>query len=398
MDFCVDIGTAILGLILGHLFSGILGVVYMTRRRRDVPVGAFLLSRLFEMLAWVLIGLRGSIPDILSISVGNSCLIAGSALKIVGFLKLGHGYKPWMQWSYLAATPVLIGAFNLTAVWWPFENIRIAAMSVLLTLAWLPPLYRMLGDRQASALQRVVAITYAAALMLLIVRGYAGLTFGDEMTLLSRNPYNALLFGGLYMIMLVGNLGFILMSKEASDDRLMYAATYDELTGILNRRTFAARAKEAIALCARKREPLAFIIMDIDRFKRINDAHGHLTGDRVLRSFADAMAAQLRPYDLFGRIGGEEFAVLLPDVDEAGALEVAQRMRAAAAADLVDETVSYTVSIGLTAQIPDEHTSLDALYKQGDAALYRAKEAGRNRVEAAKAGAEAAIGGLQGRP
>lgn len=396
MGFQVNIGTAILGLILGHLFSGVLGIAYMTKDRRDALIGGFLLSRLFETLAWVLIGLRGRIPDVLSIAVGNSCLIVGSVLKIVGFLKLGRGYKPWMRRLYLAATPVLIVAFNLAAVWWPFENIRITTISVLLTMAWLLPLCRMLGDRQASTLQKVVAIAYVVALVLLIVRGYAGLTLGDEMTLLSQNTHNALFFGGLYMIMLVGNMGFILMSKEAADEQLMRAATYDELTGLLNRRTFAARAKETIALCTRKREPLAFIIMDIDRFKRINDAHGHLAGDRVLRSFAEAMARQLRPYDVFGRIGGEEFTVLLPGVDEAGALEVAQRMRAAAEDDLVDKTVRYTVSIGLTALIPDGHVSLDALYKQGDAALYRAKESGRNRVEIAQAEvwAEPVIDGL----
>jgi len=185
--------------------------------------------------------------------------------------------------------------------------------------------------------------------------------------------------------MLIGNIGFILMAKEKSDLELTKVATYDELTDIFNRRAFLLRAKENISLFARRKEPISFFLIDLDNFKKINDVYGHFAGDMVLKDFAVKIKGQLRVFDLFGRIGGEEFTVLLPGTNEEGALEIAERLRKSAENASVnvgsDHIIKYTISIGIVTVIPDENTSINTLYKISDDALYVAKRNGRNRIE-----------------
>jgi diguanylate cyclase (GGDEF)-like protein len=165
--------------------------------------------------------------------------------------------------------------------------------------------------------------------------------------------------------------------------RLRILAMTDELTRLSNRRAFFELAREKLAASQRSGIPLALLALDIDHFKRINDTHGHETGDRVLQRVANAARAAVRKGDAVGRTGGEEFLALLPDAgpDEAG--EIAERLRAAVAAidvsDLAPD-LRVTVSVGLAARRPNE-TAIDALARRADEALYRAKERGRNRVE-----------------
>ena len=131
----------------------------------------------------------------------------------------------------------------------------------------------------------------------------------------------------MYIVMLVGGMGFILLAKEKSDLELIKAATLDHMTNIYNRGTFIRHAREAISLHVRKRTPISLLLMDLDNFKKVNDTYGHHTGDIVLTRFAEDIKKQLRSYDLFGRFGGEEFVLLLPETDENAAAEVAERLR-----------------------------------------------------------------------
>ncbi len=124
------------------------------------------------------------------------------------------------------------------------------------------------------------------------------------------------------------------------------------------------------------------LLLDLDHFKRVNDKHGHTAGDAVLKHFASLLAAELRRVDIAARIGGEEFAVLLPDTDCAAALVFARRLRdkvAGAACPDADRLITITVSIGIAAMDANDET-LDAALVRADRALYRAKRGGRNRV------------------
>jgi diguanylate cyclase (GGDEF)-like protein/PAS domain S-box-containing protein len=159
----------------------------------------------------------------------------------------------------------------------------------------------------------------------------------------------------------------------------------DHLTGVANRRGFFHAAELELGRARRSPRPVALVMFDLDHFKRINDTHGHPGGDVVLRAFAQALRTTFRAVDVVSRLGGEEFAVLLPSTDMAQAGAVARRLLAAVAGLAVPvdgAAVTFTVSAGVAVWMPQEPQagSIDELLQRADRALYAAKAAGRNRV------------------
>ncbi len=160
-------------------------------------------------------------------------------------------------------------------------------------------------------------------------------------------------------------------------------ARTDSLTGLLNRRVFDRRLEEEHRRAQRYGKPYALTLIDIDHFKRVNDSYGHPAGDEVLRAIGQLLARQFRDVDTVARFGGEEFAVIMPEISGAAATPVAERLRGTVAATpfrLPDgREIGVTVSIGV-ACFPDCADSMQAVVDRADQALYTAKEAGRNRV------------------
>ncbi|CAO3450949.1 hypothetical protein [Azospirillum argentinense] len=162
-------------------------------------------------------------------------------------------------------------------------------------------------------------------------------------------------------------------------------ATTDSLTGALNRGRFMARAADEVARAQRSGQPLSAIMLDIDHFKKVNDTHGHATGDEAIRSVVRVCRSMVRGADVLGRLGGEEFAILLPDTPPQGAALLAERLRRALAETDVrianggGSVLTFTVSIGVSALRPGEN-GVAAVLARADEALYRAKNGGRNRV------------------
>lgn len=156
----------------------------------------------------------------------------------------------------------------------------------------------------------------------------------------------------------------------------------DPLTGLANRRHFFESADAELARSRRYEAPLSLLMLDIDHFKEVNDAHGHRAGDRVLQKLAQTCLEVLRNVDVVGRVGGEEFAILLPETAREGAVEVAERLRAAVeAAEVVrEEGVPIRVTVSIGAATLAGNANLDTLMSQADDALYDAKHRGRNRV------------------
>lgn len=162
-------------------------------------------------------------------------------------------------------------------------------------------------------------------------------------------------------------------------------ASRDMLTGAMTRRAFSDALKKAHAAHQRHGGEAVLVIFDLDHFKKINDTHGHGMGDAVLRQTARTVRRELRVEDSFGRIGGEEFAIIMENVDAGGAVEVVERIRRAIErAHLTeDPEISFTASFGIAALSP-RMLSTDDWMEAADAALYRAKEEGRNRFSIAK--------------
>ncbi len=165
--------------------------------------------------------------------------------------------------------------------------------------------------------------------------------------------------------------------------RLEEQAQQDHLTGLANRRHFMDMGSTELTRAQRYNRPLSLLALDIDYFKSINDTHGHQAGDIVLQKFSAILLDAVRDVDLVGRIGGEEFAILLPETDFQAALNAAHRLLAAISKSKVvlkdGTTVSFTASIGM-AILADNDTTLDVLLQQADMALYQAKRSGRNKV------------------
>jgi diguanylate cyclase (GGDEF)-like protein/PAS domain S-box-containing protein len=168
---------------------------------------------------------------------------------------------------------------------------------------------------------------------------------------------------------------------------LEQAARTDELTGALNRRAFFDFAELNLAGARRHGRPLAMLIVDVDHFKRINDRFGHPVGDRVLKDIASRAISAIRDVDRLARLGGEEFAVLLPETDLEHAIEVANRIRSALQPLSLQNGVQIkpTVSIGVASLHPEDQ-SIHELYQRADIALYRAKTEGRDQVIAESLG------------
>lgn len=165
---------------------------------------------------------------------------------------------------------------------------------------------------------------------------------------------------------------------------LRQIASTDHLTGALARRAWLEAAQAEVSRAARHGRPLSFLILDIDAFKAINDRHGHAVGDEVIRSLAQTVSDNLRQSDSFGRFGGEEFVVAMPETARADACLLAERLREAVKRCRLatPDDLQWTISIGVAERLRAEHTALAAI-ERADAALYRAKAGGRDQVQAA---------------
>ena len=177
-----------------------------------------------------------------------------------------------------------------------------------------------------------------------------------------------------------------LLQRSFRHSQLVNDSRIDAKTGLLNAGTWERESSAELARALRTRSELAVALIDIDNFKSVNDSHGHLAGDRALSAVAGTIKIFLREYDLVGRFGGEEFAVLLPQTGEPDARRIAERMRAQVAEVPIEvgdrtraETISLTISAGL-ATLDDRTTQLTDLLAAADVALYHAKHAGRNQV------------------
>lgn len=183
---------------------------------------------------------------------------------------------------------------------------------------------------------------------------------------------------------------FDVTAQKDLEEQLRALATRDSLTGAANRRHFVEQAQRERERSLRSGTPLSLCLFDADHFKSINDNYGHVAGDHVLSAMAQAATAALRTTDLLGRLGGEEFAMLLPDTDLAGAMVVAERVRAGVAAAEVQSSevregsapsaIRVTISIGVAELRGDE--PFESVLKRADRALYAAKDLGRDRVQA----------------
>jgi diguanylate cyclase len=349
------------------------------RRDRVLVVGAVGLSYLLDTLLLTAFCLAGTVTSNVPLVYGG-----GAAIHIALFSVL-H----WTGFSERSANPQLTGWQMVYAITLALVVMTLARQIATFFLALMFVIFAF-GTLRIS-LRAAVTLwlsTCLAIASILGLSGHASLGISApnalELTLVAISFATILL-----RIILLGYYGTALrMRALARADDLEHAigeaqhlATHDALTGVANRRIILPAIKEQISLCRRKHIPAAVVMLDVDRFKSVNDRHGHVAGDTVLKGIAALIAEGIRASDQLGRYGGEEFILLLPATRGEEAMRLAERIReriAATAWPPLPAGARITLSAGI-AQVQPTDSFLDVITR-ADRALYVAKNSGRNRV------------------
>lgn len=348
--------------------------------KRD-GIGKWATAILLETLAWVLIAMRGTLPDAISIIVANGLVAASYALMLAAICEFQQRRLPhWQYWL-----PLILALFMATLL--PDVRSRFIWGGGVYALQMVLIARALWSDRatRAGRAWRVLLGGVAVILLVLALRAIVALTGGallaEPQGGASPHWVQIVSFVALMATSLLGSIGFLLMVKERADRDVMHLAMTDSLTGVPNRRALMEHAERALAL--RHSRHLALLMIDVDHFKRINDAYGHPAGDEILRQVAGLLAGRLRGGDLVGRYGGEEFCVVALDTDADGAMKLANSLREIIASTVLNTEygdLSVTVSIGVSYCSTDTERELKDILAEADAALYTAKANGRNQV------------------
>jgi diguanylate cyclase (GGDEF)-like protein len=325
-------------------------------------------------------------------AAGGAILALSSGLALKAARTLDEKPAAWAL--ALAGVFVLVGLSAAVPQSRGFGGSLSLAISAVYSFAAAVSLW--LGRRERlPARWPLIAVTALHVAVLSIGACSTFLGFDDQ----DAAPSLASLFGLVHFESIIFSLGaaiaLIALVTERSEAASRAAANIDPLTGIANRAAFMASAERVIERCRREGAPVCVGMFDLDRFKAVNDTHGHAVGDAVIRRFCEMVAVALRPNEIFGRIGGEEFAIVLPGSSIEAAGIRAERIRASFATNcrfIGERRVNATVSAGVSTSPNGEHALLSQLLEHSDAALYRAKASGRNCVKRADPGApEAAL-------
>jgi diguanylate cyclase (GGDEF)-like protein len=337
-------------------------------------------AHLLRTLSIALYGTFGSAPELVSLDLSNALLFTSYAVAWAG-ARVFDGREARPAWLITGAT-VWVLASQIPQFAQAVEIRALLSNTIVTAFLWLTA-FEFWRGRNERLLSRWPAIF---------------ILFSHGAIFLLRSPINVLLgpssdpaLASAWMsvisteeVLATISIAFIMlaMAKERTELQHKTAAMVDSLTGLANRRAFLDSAAQLTQAQTARDVPVAVFMIDLDRFKSVNDRFGHSIGDEVLRIFAESAQVNVRPTDIVARLGGEEFAVLLADACRDNAFKVAERIRstfAALAATVAGHAVNATASIGV-AIIQDPVQDIQALLAQADQALYRAKARGRNRV------------------
>jgi diguanylate cyclase (GGDEF)-like protein len=364
-------------------------VLWSLSRHNVAGIRDWSLANGLAVAALLLFSGRGLVPDFVSIEVANTLLMASAALMLVGFRRhLSRSLPVGALAAGGACTLAALVVFHYGVDTIAWRIVAASAFHAATCFAIGATVRRALpasGARYPFVFTAIAAFALAAGH---VVRGLVyALQAVHLMEELDPALLNLVFFAIGTLALPVQTLGAVMMANAQIITRTAYAADHDHLTGALSRRAFFAMAEREHARTLRTHASLSLLVFDVDHFKRINDTHGHAAGDQVLVDIVLRTESVIRSVDACARLGGEEFAVLLPDTGAATALVVAERLRAALESTLAlpaaNASVAYTVSVGIATLQQDE--SVAAMLSRADKALYCAKSAGRNTAVCAAA-------------
>ena len=346
----------------------------LTRAARSMQGGLLLLT-----LGWAMLTASEYLVSSFVLSVLSMACLPAALLLLHRALAGWLGPRPGQRAIMVLAVLVPVG-YALTFSSYPlrvgWSNFLLAAMLAL--LAW----STLETRRNAGRHWRLVLFAcFASMAVLTAARGVLGAFFTSAYpTFLSPNPVNIAAALATNIAVVLGTVALLVAWRDEADEQLRTMANTDSLTRLLNRRGFTERAEALFATAKRHRQPLTVVMIDLDHFKQINDRQGHEGGDKALQLFAQTLGETRRTGDLVGRLGGEEFCVLLPQGPDGTASGFDQRLRKRL------EQVTHT-QLGFAldysagaASMTHSDATLAGLMARADAALYRAKHDGRARL------------------
>jgi diguanylate cyclase (GGDEF)-like protein len=378
MNFDLCTLVAVGGFVV--VVSGLILLFSWWLDRRFACLGLWGVALIVLAAGYAVITARGALPLRASIEVGSALCLLASGLMWWGARSFAD--RPIRPAAAFAGALIWIVACQFDALVMS-ATLRQQLFSLITAVYTLFTAWEYLGRAESELVSRWPAVWLLAvhALLFSCRAVFPRPTTFPNVVSERMNGWLTALAALLLAHYLSMAFLVLCMVKERRELENRRAARVDALTGIANRRAFYEGGEPLLRCTLAKNRPVALLGFDLDQFKSVNDTFGHGAGDRVLRAFCDTVVSLLRPGDLFGRIGGEEFSLLLPDTDGATAMETAERIRAAFAVRQVDvggARAAATVSIGVALARPDD--DLAALMAASDRALYRAKAAGRNRV------------------
>jgi diguanylate cyclase (GGDEF)-like protein len=379
----LDVNTLFLVTIYVEAILGLLLLFAWVQNTAIYAVAWWGFADLLRAASIMLFGKYGSVSDLVSIDLANAILFTAFAVTWTGARVFDHRKPNWILlfagaalWLALSRIPAIQSSWDL----------RMLLSSGIITAYTWATAYEFWRGRSEPLVSRWPAIfMFFAHGALYLLRT----PFGSMLA-----PVNNQIFASVWITVLSFEallftiaVAFILlaMAKERTEYRHKTDSLIDPLTGIANRRAFLQDAEVQLKRQMTEPRPMAVLLLDLDNFKSINDRFGHAIGDRVLQMFAEVGSGCMRRFDIFGRLGGEEFAALLVDTSRERALAVAEQIRSSfvEVTGMVEgKPVVATVSIGVVISY-DAVLDLSALLAQADHALYRAKDNGRNRIEIA---------------
>jgi len=381
----LDVNTLFLVTIYVEAILGLLLLFAWVQNTAIYAVAWWGFADLLRAASVMLFGMYGTVSDLISIDLANAILFTAFALTWTGARVFDHRkVRPILLFGGAAVWLVLCRIPIIANSW----DTRVLLSSGIITAYTWAAAYEFWRGRSEPLVSRWPAI------FMLFAHGSLYLLRTPFGAMLPWRPANNEVFESVWLTVLSFEallftiaIAFILlaMAKERTEHRHKTAALIDPLTGIANRRAFLQDGDAQLKRQAIDPRPIAVMLLDLDNFKTINDRFGHAIGDRVLQMFAEIGSGCMRRSDIFGRLGGEEFAALLVDASRERALAVAEEIRssfAEATGEVDGRPVVATVSIGVVISY-DAVLDLSALLAQADHALYRAKDNGRNRIEIA---------------
>ncbi len=373
----------VVGTFVGILMSILLAVVDGGMPHRAPGLRVVTASYVIHTASTILYSLQVvAAPRAISVLLANLLFVLGVAVLYAGVrLSLGSGVRMQLLagLTLLGWAGVAYGTYGVDSMAW-----RLMACSLvqapLFTLATVDLVGTRVPARRTGRF--IVAGFFSVEVGVTVARAVVILRTGAPGSMVSlRGVFLAYL--ALHVIAFAGiGIGWILMAHERLREELERQAWHDSLTGAFTRRAFFDLAERERLRCVRTGDEYALLMIDLDHFKMLNDRLGHQAGDLFLTAVAREMQVVLRPNDVLGRYGGEEFIVLLPATAGGQASDVAERLRRTIAGVALsgEPTCGVTASIGVAASVtPGDE--LDSVLRRADEALYRAKAAGRDRVD-----------------